>query len=210
MSRVYALYQLPHPIPRAGFSLNRRQPEPSDRSRHPLAHPRSRQRHPPRQTLTPSPSFSLSIPLPPRISPSPVSLPPSLFSLCSLHLYLPSRGVRRRVCGERFLRARAFNDSRFRFRSETILWQRSTALQRTENGENGRLFASRGFPPISLSRRPSLSLSLSVFSPGKKENLIARPFNGPRHDKMRLCSLFLHVMYYFFSFFLFLRFCLSF
>lgn len=107
------------------------------------------------------------------------------------------------MCGERFLRARAFNDSRFRFRSETILWQRSTALQRTENGENGRLFASRGFPPISLSRRPSLSLSLSVFSPGKKENLIARPFNGPRHDKMRLCSLFLHVMYYFFSFFSF-------
>lgn len=100
MSRVYALYQLPHPIPRAGFSLNRRQPEPSDRSRHPLAHPRSRQRHPPRQTLTPSPSFSLSIPLPPRISPSPVSLPPSLFSLSALCTSICRHAVCGGVCAE--------------------------------------------------------------------------------------------------------------
>lgn len=199
MSRVYALYQLPHPIPRAGFSLNRRQPEPSDRSRHPLAHPHSRQRHPANHSpllllsLCPSRSIPTSLRL---LCPS---LPLSLFSLCSAPL--SRHAVCGGVCAERFLRARAFNDSRFRFRNETILWQRSTALQRTENGENGRLFASQGFPPISLSRRArSLSLFLSLFSPGKKENLIARPFNGPRHDKMRLRSLFYTLCTFFFFF----------
>lgn len=156
MSRVYALYQLPHPIPRAGFSLNRRQPEPSDRSRHPLAHPHSRQRHPANHSpllllsLCPSRSIPTSLRL---LCPS---LPLSLFSLCSASRHAVCGGV----CAERFLRARAFNDSRFRFRNETILWQRSTALQRTENGENGRLFASQGFPPISLSRRAALYFSL--------------------------------------------------
>lgn len=56
MSRVYTLY-LPHPIPRAGFSLNRRQPEPSDRSRHP---PRSHTRRPSLPpSLAPTPPTTL-------------------------------------------------------------------------------------------------------------------------------------------------------
>lgn len=90
MSRVYALYQLPHPIPRAGFSLNRRQPEPSDRSRHPLAHLTRANATPP--TTHPF-SFFRSVHPAPSPRPSVSCVPPSLslYSLSALHLYPVTR-----------------------------------------------------------------------------------------------------------------------
>lgn len=96
MSRVYTLY-LPHPIPRAGFSLNRRQPEPSDRSRHPrppppapahtpvgpLSLPHSHQRPPPSYQPTTRHPFPLSLSFP-RYLRVPRSLSVSLSRLISL------------------------------------------------------------------------------------------------------------------------------
>lgn len=99
MSRVYKLY-LPtyraRPISRAGFSLNRRQREPPDRSCHPIPPPRHSAHHP----------LSLLPPRPHNV-PSPSPLPTARHS---------SRACVRAPAA--CLCPCVFNDSSFRFRNE--------------------------------------------------------------------------------------------
>lgn len=163
MSRVYTLY-LPHPIPRAGFSLNRRQPEPSpiDRATHP--YPSSTNSL--ARTNTTASSSHLLLPLRARnqLDDSPfLFLPCFIPSFTSLHRSPCARACARRFC------ERAFNDSHFRFRNETVLWQRSTALGRPENG--AVCLPAQSFPRMSLSR--AATQRRSPLSLGKQENFIA-------------------------------------
>lgn len=155
MSRVYTLY-LPHPIPRAGFSLNRRQTR-AIRSiappflRTPLQPLCAASRHSPLPSLLLSLYLDRSLTLPSFLS---------LFFYICIHTRVY---MRESVCAPHGVFASSRSTIRvFVFPQWTVLWQRSTALGRPENR------AARAFPRMSLSLVRALSSA-----PLKEENLIA-------------------------------------